>query len=167
MKWVYTLIGGLLALFLVAQMIPADTTNPPVTAAMEMPSGETGDVLRAACMDCHSNETIWPWYSKVAPAKFFVADHVVEGREHLNFSTWGDMSLRDRDHALEEVVEVMQEGEMPLTSYTILHSEARLDDAQRTLLVEWARAERQRLRAAGGMPPAGDEGGEHEEGESH
>lgn len=170
-KWIYTLLGGLAALFLVLQIVPAETGNPPVTAAMEMPSGETGQLLRTACMDCHSNETVWPWYSRVAPVKFFIVDHVEEGREHLNFSTWGAMSARDRDHALEEVVEVMEEGEMPLTSYTVLHGDAKLDGAQRQLLVEWARAERARVRAEGGTPASNEgeenESREHGEGEGH
>jgi hypothetical protein len=170
-KWIHTLIGGLAAFFLVLQLVPAETSNPPVTAAMETPTGETGQVLRAACMDCHSNETVWPWYSKVAPIKFFISDHVEEGREHLNFSVWGTMSDRDREHAFEEVVEVIEEGEMPLASYTILHGDAKLTDAQRSLIVEWARAERARLRAAVGMPTAEggpDEGNhEHDEGEGH
>jgi len=167
-KWIYTLIGGVAAFFLVLQFVPVDTDNPPVTAAMEMPAGEAGQLLTAACMDCHSNETVWPWYSKVAPAKFLIADHVEEGREHLNFSTWGAMSVRDRDHALEEVVEVLEEGEMPMTSYTLLHSEARLTDAERRLLMDWARAERARVRAEGGMPAGSEsEQDEHEEGERH
>jgi hypothetical protein len=157
MKWVYTLGAGLLVLLLAAQLIPADTTNPPVASAMELPGGETGQLLRAACMDCHSNETVWPWYSRVAPMKFFIASHVVEGREHLNLSTWGETSLRDRDHALEEIVEVLEENEMPLASYTILHGDARLDEAGKRLLIEWARAERQKLREAGGPSSGGGE----------
>lgn len=167
-KWIYTLIGGVAAFFLILQFVPAEAGNPPVTAAMEMPAGETGQLLTAACMDCHSNETIWPWYSRVAPAKFFIADHVQEGREHLNFSTWGEMSVEDRDHALEEVVEVMEEGEMPLASYTLLHGEAKLTERQRQLLMDWANAERARVRAAAGMPAASEgEDDEHEAGEGH
>lgn len=171
MKWIYTLIGGIAALVLVLQLVPVETTNPPVRAAMELPTGETGGVIRAACMDCHSNETVWPWYSKVAPMKFFIADHIEEGREHLNLSVWGEMSLEDRDHALEEVVEVVEEGEMPLASYTLLHSDAKLTDAQRALIVDWARAERARLRSAGDMPrgegDSGEGGHDAEEDEGH
>lgn len=132
-------------LLVVLQFVPVDRSNPPVTAAMPLPEGEVGEVLQASCYDCHSNETTWPWYSYVAPVSFFVADHVAEGREHVNFSTWGREDAEEQDHILEEVVEVMEEGEMPLRSYTIAHPAARLTDAQRRLLVDWARQRRAEL----------------------
>jgi hypothetical protein len=136
---------ALAAAFVLLQLYPVDRRNPPSSSAMAMPDDPVGTVLRAACMDCHSNETVWPWYSKVAPASFFVASHVNEGREHLNFSTWTTEDVESRDHMLEEIVEVLEEGEMPLRSYTLLHGEARLDDGQRALLMDWARSRRAEL----------------------
>jgi hypothetical protein len=138
-------LAAVAALLALAQLVPVDRSNPPAPSPMAHPAGEVGEILQAACYDCHSNETVWPWYSYVAPMSFFVADHVLEGREHLNFSTWGQESAGDRDHMLEEVIEVVEEGEMPLRSYTLLHGDARLDDAQRNALIEWARAERARI----------------------
>lgn len=155
------------AVLVLMQLMPVDRSNPPSSSAMTHPAGEVGEILQAACYDCHTNETVWPWYSYVAPMSFFVADHVVEGREHLNFSTWGQESAADRDHMLDEVIEVVEEGEMPLRSYTLLHGEARLTDAQQTALIEWARAERVRIRSEPGFRPndGGDDedevGGEH------
>lgn len=139
-------LGIAVAVLVLIQLVPVDRSNPPVTAALH-PEGEVGEVLRAACMDCHSNETVWPWYSRVAPVSIFLARHVEEGREHLNLSTFGEADLREQDHMLEEVVEVLEEGEMPLRSYALGHPEARLTDAQRRLLMDWAREQRSSLDA--------------------
>lgn len=131
---------------LLVQFWPVDRSNPPVgQAAMAMPAGEVGEILQTACMDCHSNETTWPWYSRVAPVSWFVADHVDEGRSELNFSTWAELAPDRQDHKLEELVEKVEEGEMPLRSYTILHSSARLTDAERQILTDWARERRAAL----------------------
>lgn len=158
-------IGVAVVLLVSLQLVPVDRSNPPITAALQ-PDGEVGDVLRAACMDCHSNETVWPWYARVAPVSFFVADHVEEGREHLNLSTFGEAAPRRQDHMLEEFVEVLEEGEMPLRSYTLGHPEARLTDQQRQLLMEWARAERRTLQGAvaGSRGEVGSGAGEEHEG---
>ena len=130
-----------------SQLIPVDTTNPPADGAMAMPAGETGQILKAACMDCHSHETVWPWYARVAPVKFLLADHVSEGRSKLNFSTWGAVTPSRQARKLEEVAELVEKGEMPEGTYTWMHPEARLTDAQRQLIVEWAHAERARILA--------------------
>jgi len=142
----WALVGVAVAL-VGSQLIPVDTTNPPADGAMTMPAGDTGQILKAACMDCHSNETVWPWYAHVTPVKFLVADHVNEGRSKLNFSTWGAVTPSRQARKLEEVAELVQEGEMPEGTYTWMHPEARLTDAQRQLIVEWANAERARLPA--------------------
>ena len=135
----------LAAVFVALQLYPVDHGNPSVTAALELPDGEVGVVLRAACLDCHSHETVWPWYSRVAPVSFFIAAHVEEGREHLNFSTWTAGDAEWVDHMLEEIEEVLEEGEMPLRSYALLHPEARLTEAERNLLARWARERRATL----------------------
>ena len=153
---------ALAAIVLALQLYPVDRSNPPVTGAMALPEGDTGAVLRAACMDCHSNETTWPWYSRVAPASFFVAEHVEEGREHVNFSTWTTEDAESRAHMLEEIVEVLEEGEMPLRSYTLLHPGARLDEGQRRLLMQWAREQRGALGVAGHDEGRESEGRERE-----
>jgi hypothetical protein len=140
-------LAGVAVVLVGIQLIPVDRANPPAEGPMAMPAGEAGRILEAACMDCHSHETAWPWYARVAPAKLLVSRHVSEGREHLNFSTWGRETPERQDHKLEEIVEVVESGEMPEGSYTWMHPEARLTDAQRHVIVEWARAERARLQA--------------------
>lgn len=133
-------------LVVLAQFWPVDRTNPPVgQAAMAMPDGEVGTILQNACMDCHSHETTWPWYARVAPGSWLMADHVADGRSELNFSTWAELAPDRQDHKLEELVEKVEGGEMPLRSYTLLHASARLTDAERQLLTDWARERRAAL----------------------
>lgn len=127
---------GVLVIAQVAPIPPAE--NPPV--GQEVPANvEVREILRTSCYDCHSNETIWPWYSHVVPSKWFVRRHVVEGRGHLNFSTWGQYSPERAAHKMEEVVEMIEEGAMPMSSYLRLHGEAVLSPAQQQALLDWAR----------------------------
>ena len=128
-------IGVLLALG-VAQLIPVARTNPPVETEIPVDS-EIRQILRRSCYDCHSNETRWPWYSQVAPVSWLVADDVKHARKHLNFSTWNAYDAEKRAHKLEEVWEMVEEGEMPLWFYLPLHPEARLSDADKELIHAW------------------------------
>jgi hypothetical protein len=126
------------ALILIAQLVPyPPAENPPIGVEVHAPA-QVMSILRTSCYDCHSNETVWPWYSHVIPAKWFVRNHVVEGREHLNFSTWDSYSPERADHKLEEVMEYVEEERMPLESYVRLHGDAALDEDQRQIIVAWA-----------------------------
>lgn len=127
LRWVI----GVPAFLLVAiQFIPYGRghTNPPVTAAVTWDSGDTESLVRGACFDCHSNETRWPWYSHVAPASWLVQRDVDEGRRKLNFS---ENNLDE----VEEVAEVIGEGEMPPWFYRPAHREARLSSEKKQALV--------------------------------
>lgn len=108
-------------------------TNPPANVAM---------IMEQSCYDCHSNNTIYPWYNNVAPISFWMADHVKDGKRHLNFSEWDSYDAKKKDHKLEEVEEMVAEGEMPLSEYTWTHESARLTDEQRTAIVAWAKKTR-------------------------
>ena len=121
----------LVALFLIAQVIPYGRahTNPPVVAEPAWDSPATRALAKRACFDCHSNETTWPWYSHVAPTSWFLQSHVDEGREHLNFSEW-NKPYRAAGKASREV----KSGGMPLSSYLLMHPEARLSDAEKVEL---------------------------------
>lgn len=94
-------------------------------------------LIKNACYDCHSYATQLPWYSKVAPVSWWTAHHVNEGREHLNFSLWADYPKGKIDHKLEECSEETEEGEMPLNSYTWTHSDAKLSEDDKKLLVDF------------------------------
>ena len=118
------------------QFIPVERTNPPVSWDINPPAN-ISEILRTSCYDCHSNETIWPWYSKIAPVSFLVAGDVNEGRKHLNFSEWGKYEADKREKILEEIVEEIEKEAMPLTSYTFTHPNAKLDDHRIKLIKEW------------------------------
>ncbi len=137
----FALIGG----FLVIQLIPYghDHTNPPVVAEPAWNSPATRELAAAACFDCHSNETAWPWYTSVAPFSWLTQRDVEQGRATLNFSEWN----RPQETG---VAETIREGSMPPWYYRLLHSSGRLSDAQRARLIAGLEAT---LRAS--PPPGG------------
>jgi hypothetical protein len=131
-------LPGLLVVLVAIQLVPVDRTNPPIAAPIEGPPDVVA-ILERCCYDCHSNATHWPWYSYVAPASWLVAHDVEEGREHLNFSTWGTMRPQKRAHLAEECAEHVAEGEMPLSNYLWLHPDARPSDEDLQVLAAWSR----------------------------
>ncbi len=94
-----------------------------------------------ACYDCHSNETVWPWYSQIAPFSWLLAWDVQEGRKELNFSRWNRYSPKERAKKVKESWEEIEEGEMPPWFYLPLHPEARLSAEDRAVVQEWARGD--------------------------
>lgn len=130
-------MGGLVAVFVGIQFIPVDTTNPPVTANVEAPA-EVKTILQTSCYDCHSNQTRWPWYSRIAPISWLIAHDVQEAREHLNFSEWDRLGADERGEMIEEIWEEVEGGEMPLWFYLPMHPEARIEDRDRQILKTWA-----------------------------
>lgn len=121
-----------LVVFGLIQFVPygRDHVNPAVITEPSWDSPATRDLAVRACYDCHSNETIWPWYSNIAPMSWLVQRDVDEGRQTLNFSTWG----RGEQEA-EEIGEVIREGEMPPMQYVLLHPGARLTNAEKDQLI--------------------------------
>ena len=101
---------------------------------------QVNSILQSSCNDCHSNKTVYPWYAEVQPMGWWLNKHVTDGKKDLNFSTFTKLPIAVQNHKLEEVIEMVKEGEMPLPSYTYLglHAEARLTNEQRELLVRWA-----------------------------
>jgi hypothetical protein len=154
MKKIIKIIAGVLILLLIGiQFMPVEKTNPPVTREVQWDSPQTRALAERACFDCHSNHTKWPWYANVAPVSWRMADHVEHAREHLNFSEW-DRPNEDFD----EIKEVLEEGEMPLWDYLLLHSEAELTAAETTQLLEGLQktyeADPAIERPRGGPPPS-------------
>lgn len=128
---------------LLIQFIPVNRSNPAVVGDIDAPE-PVATILRRSCYDCHSNQTNWPWYSYVAPVSWWVADHVREGREHLNFSRWSEYPAEERAELLEESIEEVQEGKMPLPSYLWSHRGARLNADEIAALRDWAGSHAQR-----------------------
>lgn len=129
---------GFGAVLVLIQLARPTQTNPPTTAEIQAPA-EVVTLLKRSCYDCHSNETKWPWYSQVAPVSWLVSRDVNDGRKHLNFSDWESYEPGRKLKKFKEIEEEVGEGEMPMAIYLPLHPEAKLTDAERTLLVEWAK----------------------------
>jgi hypothetical protein len=113
--------------------------------ARQQPNPQVAAILDRSCQDCHSNTTRWPWYSNVAPVSWFVIDHVNHARSHLNFSEWGRLDNRQAVKKLEEICEEVQDGEMPLKSYTYIHWGAKLTPEDIKTLCDWTAAEGARI----------------------
>jgi hypothetical protein len=132
----------LVFLFIIIQAFRIDKTTQPVDAAKDFialtsANAEVANTLKTACYDCHSNQPVYPWYTNIAPVSWWIKHHIDEGSHHLNFSEWGTYTAKRRDHKLEECIEMVEEGEMPMSSYTIMHGNAKLTDAQKLQLVEF------------------------------
>ena len=114
---------------IVGWVVGGKRVNPPVEAALEWPDEVVEGLFRRACMDCHSYETRWPWYSRIAPLSFVIVGDVEEGRSHFNVSLdlWGDA-----DEASHEI----RSGEMPPSEYLLMHPSARLDTAEKEILTD-------------------------------
>lgn len=136
----YALIG-VAVLFLLAQFIPVDRSHPPVAGVVEAPE-QVMLTLRRSCWDCHSNETAWPWYGYVAPVSWRLADHIRDGREHVNFTEWDGYDAEELDEIYEDIAEEIEEQGMPLKDYLLIHRTAVLSRADRDRLVAWAEAAR-------------------------
>lgn len=135
---------ALLALFLVIQLfrpeknISNDLTNA-VTKKYDVPE-EVSIILKNACNDCHTNNTVYPWYGNVQPVAWWLDEHVKDGKRHLNLSDFTNLPIAVQNHKFEEIVEVIDENEMPLESYTYLglHQEANLTSKEKDVLKAWA-----------------------------
>lgn len=136
-KWALRVIIALVVILVGIQLVPVTRDNPPVTAPIQWPA-EMDAVARRACFDCHSNETDWPWYSKVAPMSWVVTHHVHEGRGEMNFSEWASYPQKRQAKLARDAWEEVNEGEMPLSEYVQAHAEARLTDADKAVIRAWS-----------------------------
>ncbi len=121
------------AILILIQFVPVDRSNPPVQGRIQV-APEVEAVLRRACYDCHSNETAWPWYSRVAPVSWWLADHVKDGREDLNFTAWQGSGSPQQLKKLAKVPKEIAKGKMPPWYYRLAHAGARLTPADVALL---------------------------------
>ena len=137
-KWLSSGAFLIIAAIVIIQLIPIgrNHTNPAVVAEPNWDSSQTRALAARACFDCHSNETVWPWYSNIAPFSWLVQRDVDEGRQVMNFSEWNS----GRRQRTNEIGEVIQEGQMPPAFYLPLHSQARLSAAEKTELIKGLQA---------------------------
>ena len=136
--------------FIFIQFFRPDFTNPPLNQA-ETLEGSTQipdnvqAILTTSCKDCHSNETKYPWYSKVQPSAWLLADHIEEGRRHLNLSLFNTYEERRKKRKISEICEQVESREMPLPSYLYVHRDAELSDEQIKILCDWTKQEGEKL----------------------
>lgn len=141
---------GLLIVFLLSQFIRpphnnGDPSSPTdITHMVDVPD-TVMSLLKVACYDCHSNHTEYPWYSKITPVNWWLNNHIVDGKRHFNFSTFSAGSYKRMNKKMQEVGETVEKHEMPLSSYTWIHKDARLNDAQRKLIIDWAKEAEQKI----------------------
>jgi hypothetical protein len=107
-----------------------EETNPPE---------DVKKILETTCFDCHSSKTTYPWYNAITPVNYYLEEHIKDGQKHLNFSKWNAYSLKKKAHKMDELYEEVEEGEMPLNSYTWLHADANLTTKQIAAVVSWGK----------------------------
>jgi hypothetical protein len=157
--WGRRILVTVFAALAVGQVVPIARTNPPVDPAQSMYAKmpvppDIAGILGRSCQDCHSSQTMWPWYSRVAPVSWLVVRHVDKGRGELNLSEWGRYTTRRQDRKLKEICEQVTNSKMPMSVYTLMHPQAKLSDPDRKMICEWTNAARKNLapdvRAASG-----------------
>jgi len=142
MKLLKIFLIVLVIAFIALQFIPnkmpknAEAGKDDLIATSVLPSA-ISTILRTSCYDCHSNQTSYPWYSKVAPASWLLAKDVREGRDELNFSEWGSYNKRKQIGKLRKIKEEVTSGEMPNKNYLIIHRRAKLSPEQKDDLAKW------------------------------
>ncbi len=144
---------GLLVVLIVIQFFRPEKNNSndrtyDIATSYTVPQ-EVHQVLDVACNDCHSNNTEYPWYSKVQPVAWWLNDHIEDGKRHLNFSEFTKLPIAIQNHKLDELKEQVEKDEMPLPSYTYfgLHSGANLSEEQKNMLMDWAQSQMNYLKA--------------------
>ena len=98
---------------------------------------EIATILKESCYDCHSYKTDYPWYSNIAPISWFLQSHISEARDNINLSLWGEFSKEKKISIKQGIIGVIEDNEMPLKSYTLIHTKAKLTDEEQAALVDW------------------------------
>ncbi len=147
MKWIKRFLMLALVALVVMQFIRPDKNEGGYESlatflAETKPTPAVEATLQSACYDCHSNQTNYPWYNNIAPVSYWLDEHIIDGKKHLNFAEWDTYSVKRKDHKLEEVAEEVEKGEMPLDEYTWTHGDAKLSDQQVKELIQWVSAAR-------------------------
>lgn len=141
---------GILVVLIVIQFIqPAKNIGPAktqtdITHAVAVPDTVMA-LLKIACYDCHSDSTRYPWYNHISPVNWWLRNHISEGKRHLNFSKFTGATYKKQIHDLEHTAELTEKHEMPIGSYLWIHKDARLSDAQRKLIVDWANSAKEQV----------------------
>lgn len=144
MKTTKKILLVVLIIFVVAQFFGPEKNEGDLTSVEPFltetnPPENIKAILKESCFDCHSDHSKYPWYNKITPVNYWLAEHINDGKKHLNMSNWEGLSVKKKDHKIEELIEMIEKKEMPLPSYTWTHQEAKLSDVQIQDLVAWAK----------------------------
>lgn len=136
--------------FIIIQFFRPDYVNPQVVQAETLEAStqvpdNVKTILNRSCADCHSNQTLYPWYSNVAPVSWLLAEDIHDGRNEVNFSVWNTYDTRKKIRKLDEICEQVESGEMPLPAYLWIHRDAILKEGEAAILCDWATSEKARL----------------------
>jgi hypothetical protein len=126
------------------QFFQIETHSTPLPAApmksvIPVPQ-DVQSILKKSCSDCHSQQTEYPWYTKIQPIGWWINHHIEEGRMEFNMDQFGNYPIKRQEHLLEEIVEVVESGEMPMSSYVLMHPKSKLSSSEKKLLTDWASA---------------------------
>lgn len=124
---------------------PSATTND-ISKLYPVPENVLG-ILKTSCYDCHSNNTYYPWYNNIQPVAWWLNNHVEEGKREINFNEFSSYQVRRQYKKMEEVIEQVKEDEMPLSSYTLIHTDAKLNQEQKIALTNWAESIRKDMES--------------------
>lgn len=136
----------LVVAFVAIQFYRPDRTTAPIVQAETLEAStqvpeNVAATLKRSCNDCHSNQTVYPWYAEIAPASWLLANHIDEGRREVNFSVWNTYSAKKKIRKLDEICQQITDGEMPHYQYLWIHGNAKLSDDDKKMLCDWARTE--------------------------
>lgn len=152
MKKILKIIAVLLIVGLVAiqfinrpdKTVASEISNDDITKKVAVPA-DVQVILKRSCYDCHSSQTVWPWYSNIAPVSWLVADDVVKGRQKMNFNNWGKLSSTKQSKKFSDIVDEVTDGNMPLPKYTMIHKDAVLSEPDKQALLKWANEQKDKL----------------------
>jgi hypothetical protein len=146
-----SLLGLLIVLVIIQFFHPkrniSTAKSPDNIAAVYSVPDNVSSILSKACNDCHSNNTRYPWYSNIQPVAWWLNDHVKEGKRELNFDDFKNYVVARQYRKMEEVIDEVKKGDMPLTSYTLIHTDAKLNDQEKSALITWAESIRSTMKA--------------------
>ncbi len=154
MKKILKILAVLIAaVFIIAQFVRPDRTNPTIVQAETIQAStavpaDVQAVLTRSCSDCHSNNTVYPWYSNISPVSWYLADHIKDGRKEMNLSIWNTYTPKRKMKKLGEICEQVETAVMPIPSYLWMHNDAVLTDSDAKLLCDWATTEKAAINAA-------------------
>lgn len=143
-KLLFYVFLPLLVFFIFLQFFQSPKNTGQITGnhilMQDSMSTDLETLLVNACLDCHSNNTNYLWYHKIAPVSFMVNNHITEGKEELNLSDWGKLDALDKIGKLDEISEVVENESMPLKAYSVMHKKARMNQEQRAQIVNWSKS---------------------------